>query len=413
MGKSKAPPPPDYAALANEQGEANIEAARLSSRLSNPNIVTPYGTRTVVFGAAGDQTPSVPIFDNDAYQAALKRYEQAQQGPGVPEGAIYDLVSKGVNRDDAIRQLGGTVPGNVQAPNVEDFYRQPAQMPGDYSQDQVTIFEQLTPEAQALFDQQMRISQQFGDVAEGGLGRVARAMGQEFDMSQLPEIQGVNTDVFNERVSPDVMVRDRVEQALLDRITPQLERARQEQEEQLLLQGQSMGGRAWQTAQQDLSRRESDALLSAILGAGQEQSRLYGMEQSELQAAQNAQQALLGAQTQARNRALQEALTMRNLPLTEINALRTGSQPVVPQFQGYQGVNVAPAQPFAAGQMDYQAQLDAVNAKNAQRGQTFGALAGLGAAGLGAAGAAGGFGNLFGMGGGTGAGASYFGGLRL
>lgn len=390
--KSKAPPPPDYAALAEKQGEANVEAAQIAGRLSNPNIYTPYGSREVTFG--GSRMSSGGGVDDSAYQKALDKYnnELSNYTPytRVGLGRVFNQKPIAPNRDDYATFDNGSI---------------------NYDPNMVTINERLTPEAQALFDQQIRISEQFGDVAEGGLGRVARAMGQDFDMSQLPEIQGVNADVFSERISPDVMVRDKVEQALLERMNPQLERKRQQQEEALIMQGQGRGGQAWQTAQEDLSRRESDALLSAILGAGQEQSRMYGMEQGELQAAQQAQQALYGAQSQARNRALQEALTLRNLPLTEINALRTGSQPVVPQFQNYVGQNVGAAPVFQAGNMQYQAEVDAVNAKNAQRGQTFGALAGLAGAGFGAAGAAGGFGNLFGGGAGAGAGASYFGGI--
>lgn len=34
----KAPPAPDYAAQAREQGAANVDAARVSSKLSNPNV---------------------------------------------------------------------------------------------------------------------------------------------------------------------------------------------------------------------------------------------------------------------------------------------------------------------------------------------------------------------------------------
>ena len=54
MGKrSPAPPPaPDYAALARQQGVENIEAAKTSAILSNPNIITPYGQQRVVFNYA-------------------------------------------------------------------------------------------------------------------------------------------------------------------------------------------------------------------------------------------------------------------------------------------------------------------------------------------------------------------------
>ncbi|MGA1111623.1 MAG: hypothetical protein ACO3VO_08505, partial [Ilumatobacteraceae bacterium] len=65
MGKkSPAPPPaPDYAGAAQQQGIANLEAARLTARLSNPNVITPLGGQRVTFGR--------PQFNKAAYDAAM------------------------------------------------------------------------------------------------------------------------------------------------------------------------------------------------------------------------------------------------------------------------------------------------------------------------------------------------------
>ncbi|MBM3491271.1 MAG: hypothetical protein FJX68_12650 [Alphaproteobacteria bacterium] len=48
------PPPPDYTGAATAQGAANVEAARATAKLSNPNIVSPYGKQTVTFGVNND-----------------------------------------------------------------------------------------------------------------------------------------------------------------------------------------------------------------------------------------------------------------------------------------------------------------------------------------------------------------------
>ena len=58
MGKKApaAPPPPDYAGAAVAQGAANLESARATARLSNPNTYTPYGTQIVTYD--GD-TPTI------------------------------------------------------------------------------------------------------------------------------------------------------------------------------------------------------------------------------------------------------------------------------------------------------------------------------------------------------------------
>ena len=55
MGKSAPTPPatPDYTGAATAQGAANVEAARVGSKLSNPNMYTPYGNQLVSY--EGDQ----------------------------------------------------------------------------------------------------------------------------------------------------------------------------------------------------------------------------------------------------------------------------------------------------------------------------------------------------------------------
>ena len=82
--KAPAPPPaPDYAGAAKQQGIANLEAARLTARLSNPNIRTPLGGQNVSWGR--------PQFNRAAYDAAMadwnKRNPQPQ--PGVQNGLSF------------------------------------------------------------------------------------------------------------------------------------------------------------------------------------------------------------------------------------------------------------------------------------------------------------------------------------
>lgn len=113
MGKkSPAPPPtPDYAGAAKEQGVANLEAARLTARLSNPNVITPLGGQRVTYGR--------PQFNQRAYDAAMAQYRaRNQQAPatgtpptGTPPtgGAVAPTV--GVGGGAAMPTTGG---GGVQ-----------------------------------------------------------------------------------------------------------------------------------------------------------------------------------------------------------------------------------------------------------------------------------------------------------
>lgn len=87
MGKKTpaAPAAPDYKGAAIEQGAANLEAARATARLSNPNVYTPYGTQLVSY--EGD----VPTVRQTLTPTAQKTLE-AQQGV---ELSLANLGSKG------------------------------------------------------------------------------------------------------------------------------------------------------------------------------------------------------------------------------------------------------------------------------------------------------------------------------
>jgi hypothetical protein len=83
MSKPNAPQPPDYVGAANAQGSANLEAARASAKLSNPNLITPYGTQTVSYGT-GDQAdvPTITQTLSPQEQQILNSQLQTQLGLG-------------------------------------------------------------------------------------------------------------------------------------------------------------------------------------------------------------------------------------------------------------------------------------------------------------------------------------------
>jgi len=89
MGKKTpaAPATPDYRGAAVEQGAANLEAARATARLSNPNTYTPYGTQLISYD--GD----IPTIRQTLTPTAQKTLE-AQQGV---ELSLANLGAKGAN----------------------------------------------------------------------------------------------------------------------------------------------------------------------------------------------------------------------------------------------------------------------------------------------------------------------------
>ena len=91
--KSDAPPAPDYVGAAYAQGAANVDAARASAKLSNPNVYTPYGSQTVTYnGDVPTVTQSLTPTSQktlDAQQAV--QYQLAnlgQKGTGIASNVL-------------------------------------------------------------------------------------------------------------------------------------------------------------------------------------------------------------------------------------------------------------------------------------------------------------------------------------
>ena len=306
MGKSSGSPPaaPDPYATANAQGAANEATARVQGKINNPNIYSPLGSQTVSWGE------------------------------GTPDTAGYDNAVKNYNT------LGFWGPDNrTTIPSQADFMN-PA--------DQPTITQSLSPQGQVRFDQEQRIVGQLGGLAEQGLGRVGEAIEKPFDMSGAPDMVT--------SVGDYAMDRQRVEDAMMARLNPQLERDEASLRQRLSNQGLTQTHEAYGADMDAFGRERNDARLAAIMGAGQEQSRLFsqGLANANLT-------------NQGRQQGIQEQAFMRGLPLNEINALRSGSQVNMPQFQQYQGAgSIQPPQIQQAINTAYGQNLGNYNANQAQ-----------------------------------------------
>jgi len=79
MGKKAPTPPPapDYAGAAVAQGASNLESARATAKLSNPNMYTPYGTSLVSYD--GD-TPTIRQTLTPQAQQTLEAEQRVQTG---------------------------------------------------------------------------------------------------------------------------------------------------------------------------------------------------------------------------------------------------------------------------------------------------------------------------------------------
>lgn len=192
----------------------------------------------------------------------------------------------------------------------------------------------LTPAGTNLFNQQMRISTGLGNVSENALGRVSSEFAKPF---------AANFD------------RDAYADALMKRYDTQFGRDEESTRSRMLAAGMGPGTEAYQREFERMDQARNDAELQAYLNAGKEQ----------------------GADIERQS-------FLRNVPLNELNALRTGAQPSMPSFQAYGGGGqVQPAPVMQGAQQQYQGALDQYNAQAGQQGNLMTGLFGLGSAALG------------------------------
>ena len=317
MGKSSPSPPPapDYQGAAVAQGAANVDAARASAKLSNPNIIGPTGSQTVSY--EGD----IPTVTQTLAPDALKALQNQQR----VQSQLSGLAEKGI--------------GTAQNALAQPF----------------------NPNLKGLQTELTGI----GSIPNApNLGLYGQAQGS-IDTSQLPKAP-VNAGTTGQ-------------EAIMARLAPQMAQQEAATRTRLANQGLVSGGEAYTNEMRDLGNQQNDLRSQAALqGIGLDtaaqqnaynqamQSAGFGNQAlqqnqntalSQLQA-QNSQQANQFNQAQqmaqfgnqAQQQSLAQQLALRNQPLNEISGLMSGSQIQMPQFQGYTGQNIAPAPVFGAAQ---------------------------------------------------------------
>lgn len=368
------PPTPDYKGAAIAQGAANVDAARVGSKLSNPNMYTPYGNQLI-------------SYDGDQPTIRQTLTPQAQQTLDETQKTQYQLAA-----------LGGK--GARLAENVLD---KSFQFSGPAVQ---TSFNQAGPLQNAP------LAGQYGQ-AKGGVNAPNLTSSLNLnDVAKMPVNAGMTG-----------------QQAIMSRLEPSLQKNRISTETQLINQGLRPGTEAYNNAAQLLGQQENDARQQAALqginldlsanqqGYGQalqkaefgnqaqlsgfnanlqnqqaanqaiNQNYAQGMSSAQSQNAIEAQkynQSLQGAQfgNTAQQQALAQAIQQRQMPLNEITALMSGSQIQNPQFGAYAGTNVNAAPVFGAAQAQGQSDQNTYNQKVATQNANTAGLFSLAGAGL-------------------------------
>jgi len=184
MGKSvSAPATPDYVGAAKEQGAANVDAARASAKLSNPNIYGPLGSQTVTYGT--------PSFDQTAYDKAMSDY-QANQGRSAERPDIGKFTTQRTNDEGNV--VGQDIDQQGYQNALMDWLNTSGKAPTreQYTTtadaDVPTIRQTLTPNAQATLDAQQRVQRQLANLGEQGIGTARDVLSKPFDPN-LPDVQ--------------------------------------------------------------------------------------------------------------------------------------------------------------------------------------------------------------------------------
>lgn len=200
------------------------------------------------------------------------------------------------------------------------------------------ITDELTPLGQQRQDQENRIIANLGGIAESGLGRVDQAFSSPMQYGDIGQLQ------------------DAAQSSIMARLTPQFQQDEEALRSRLANQGLQAGSQAYDNAYRQFNNQKNDAYSQAALQA-------------------------IGLQPQL----LQQSLAIRNQPLNEINALRTGSQVTLPQFQQFQGANVGAAPIYQGTVQGGQDALSQYNSKMAYQSALINGLMQAGGTGAGLA----------------------------
>jgi len=269
---------------------------------------------------------------------AAMRQRLANQGL-VAGGEAYEnaMLSQNQQKNDLLTQAALQGIGLDTAANAQGFNQ--ALAAGQFGNQAVGQNFGQGVTAQQL--QNAGIAQNFGQGQAANAAQNA-AIGQNFN-------QGLSAQQAQNAAAQQLYNQNMGVQGLQNQAVGQNQQAAlSQQQAQLAAQQQGFGQNV---TQQQLGNQAITQNQQAAL-----------QQQQAALAAQNQQfnQLLQGGQfgNTAQQQSLQQQLALRNQPLNEITGLMGGSQIQMPQFQGYQGSNIAAAPVFAGAQAAGQAAMD-------------------------------------------------------
>lgn len=245
-GKGSAPPAPDYRAAAQEQGASSKEVTNMQTYANRPTQNTPWGTITWDTGSAIDPGTGQAVTTwtqnyntSPETRQALASQLQMQNDRSALAGSFMDRVSNEYSRPfdwNSMPQRGG----NVQGSNFQ--------------------YMNSIPQLQTSVGTES--AQRIGTAPQLQTGVQTQGVQNTMNLSDNGELQGSS--------GAD---RQRIENALFERMAPQHQRAQSALDAKLANQGITAGSEAYKRAQQALGDQQSRERYDALQTAGQEMSR--------------------------------------------------------------------------------------------------------------------------------------------
>lgn len=300
-----------------------------------------------------------------------------------------------------------------------------------YKLPQFTATQTLSPQQQRLNSVNEQADINMATLARDQSQRLGSVLGKPMNLNGAPDVtapqlggvrgagpiastfgkSGAITKTYGTDFSAE---RQRVEEALMSRLNPSLTQERDALTAQLSNQGIKLGTEAYDRAMQNHGQQANDARMAAILGAGEEQSRLTGMEAQRAAFQNSAQQqaysqmlgrasfandaqqqrfgqnfAAAGFRNDAAQQAfenqrglrsdyMQEQYAARNQPINEISALLGGAQVQSPSFVGGGGTQMPTVDIAGLKQAKFANRMNIFGQRNAGYQDMMGGLFGLG-----------------------------------
>jgi hypothetical protein len=204
----------------------------------------------------------------------------------------------------------------------------------------------LSPDQQKLLGLETQGKYNLGTAAVNQSANVANTLGQPVDQSSWTPWQ---TSLPTQDLRQDQGATDRasIEKAMMDSYQRNVGPQEQAQEASLAARGLSPGAAGYSQYQQTRDDSRAEAARQAYLASGNESRAAQAAYNDVGTQRFNMQQSANSYLNNLRGAQMQEAYQARTQPLNELNAMMSGAQATIPQFQAFQG---SPVQASNIGQ---------------------------------------------------------------